>query len=242
MASTSTQPWVETALSDFVPATNKKRWADLGLVLIVAFAPFVTKSIYLLFHPAALNYTNARMAAAMVWECTALVLFVCLFLRQKRPLSCLGLTFRWTDIPKALGLVLASFVTLWVATYVISFVWFFITLKNVQFRDTRFLLSGVSPWLLVPFLFLNPLFEEMLVRGYMMIELSELRGSMVLATLASVALQTTYHLYYGVFGALVVGSGLSVLAVYYAKSRRLVPVIVAHLLWDLTAVLGTWHR
>jgi membrane protease YdiL (CAAX protease family) len=129
-----------------------------------------------------------------------------------------------------------------VAGYAISLIWFFITLKNPQFPDTRFFFYGISLWVLVPFLFLNPFFEEMLVRGYLMTEVSGLCGSMLLATLISVALQTSYHLYYGLFGALVVGSGLSVLALYYAKSRRLMPVILAHLLWDLTALLSAWHR
>ena len=45
----------------------------------------------------------------------------------------------------------------------------------------------------------------------------------------SLAVQTSYHLYYGVFGALMVGCGLSVLAISYAKSRRLMPVILAHI-------------
>lgn len=242
MASTSAHPSIETSSSDLKAVNNRQRWIDLSLVLLVAFAPFVIKSAYVLFDPALLNYTNARMLAALIWECAALVLFAYVFSRQKRPLSSLGFVFRWSDLPKALGLAIGSFVALWMATYVISFVWFLITLKNLQFRDTRFLLSGVSLWLLVPFLLLNPFFEEILVRGYLMTEISELRRSMLLAALASVALQTTYHLYYGINGALVVGSGLSVFAVYYAKSRRLAPVILAHFLWDLTALLGAWHR
>jgi len=240
---TTTQSWTETNSSDSISTTSaRRRWFDLSVVLLVAFFPFVIKSAYLLFHPALLKYTNARIIGALVWECISLSFFSRLFSRQKRSLRSLGFVFRWTDLPKALGLALGSFAVLWLATYIISFGWFLITLKNVQFRDTRFLFSGVSLWMLLPFLFLNPFFEEILVRGYLTTELSELRGSVFLATLASLALQTTYHLYYGLFGALVVGSGLSVFAVYYAKSRRLMPVILAHLLWDLTALLSAWHR
>jgi len=99
--------------------------------------------------------------------------------------------------------------------------------------------ASSSFWLLIPFLMLNPFYEEILVRGYLMTEIIELRSSVVLATLVSIALQTSYHLYYGVVGALTVGSGLAVLALYYAKTRDLMPVIVAHLLWDLMALLRT---
>jgi membrane protease YdiL (CAAX protease family) len=39
-----------------------------------------------------------------------------------------------------------------------------------------------------------------------------------------------------------VGCGLAVFAIYYAKSRRLMPVILAHMLWDFTTVLSKLHH
>ena len=101
--------------------------------------------------------------------------------------------------------------------------------------------SGTSIWLVLPFLVLNAFFEEVIVRGYFMTELIELRKSVVLAAVISLAVQTSYHLYYGVYGAAMVGCGLSVFAIYYAKSRRLMPVILAHMLWDFTTVLAKMH-
>jgi membrane protease YdiL (CAAX protease family) len=62
--------------------------------------------------------------------------------------------------------------------YTISLVWFVITLKNLQLPDTRYFFPGVSLWLLIPFLVLNPFFEEILVRGYLTTELADLCGSM----------------------------------------------------------------
>lgn len=96
-----------------------------------------------------------------------------------------------------------------------------------------------SFWLLIPFVILNPFYEEILVRGYLMTEIIELRSSVVLATFVSIALQTSYHLYYGVVGALSVGGAFAVFALYYAKTRDLMPVILAHLFWDLTALWRT---
>jgi membrane protease YdiL (CAAX protease family) len=242
MGSIKTVQWIETPSSNIVKATNRRRWIDLIIVLLVAFAPFLLKSVYLLFHPIAPKYTNARAIAALTWECAALGLFLWLFHRQERRLASLGLTFRWTDLPKALALFISAFVVMGVSAYAINAVWFSIALRYPQYPDLRFFFTDVRLWLLVPFLLLNPFFEEMLVRGYLMTEVSGLCGSMLLAMVVSIALQTTYHLYYGLFGALVVGSGLSVFAGYYAKSRRLTPVILAHMLWDLTALLSAWHR
>lgn len=121
-------------------------------------------------------------------------------------------------------------------------VWFTLAHKSPQLPDVSNRFDATSMWFLLPFLLLNPFFEELLVRGYLMTELMELRHSVALAVIVSLVVQTSYHLYYGVYGALTVGSGLSVFAFYYAKSRRLTPVIFAHLMWDLTAFLGAWHR
>ena len=75
-----------------------------------------------------------------------------------------------------------------------------------------------------------------------MTELIDLRKSVALAAVVSLGLQTSYHLYYGVFGATIVGCGLAVFAIYYAKSRRLMPVIFAHMLWDFTTVFSKLHH
>jgi len=141
-----------------------------------------------------------------------------------------------------LGLALAVLVAMRTASPVLKYVWFLITLRDPQWVDAQGMFSSVSLWLLVPFLILNPLFEETLVRGYLTTELTELRHSVFLGTVISILFQASYHLYYGIFGTLVVGCGFTIFALYYAKSRRLMPIILAHLMWDLTALLGAWHR
>lgn len=225
------------------PSTKKSvrlhRWIDLGLVMLVAFAPAVAASVYDLLYPGPHNYTNSRLAAGLLQEFTALAVFAVLLTRQGRRISDLGLRFHWTALPKGLYLVIGSFVMLVLTTYAIRSTWFLATHSVLQERRTLSMFATSSFWLLVPFVILNPFYEEILVRGYLMTEIIELRSSVVLATFVSIALQTSYHLYYGVVGALSVGGGLAVLALYYAKTRDLMPVIVAHLLWDLLALLRT---
>jgi membrane protease YdiL (CAAX protease family) len=215
---------------------------DLTLVIAVAFGGAVVVSIYTAFHPVPPKYSNIRLLSGIVAEGTALCLFAVLFRRQGRQLRNLGFAFRWTDLPKALGLALAVLVAMRTASPVLKYVWFLITLRDPQWVDAQGMFSSVSLWLLVPFLILNPLFEETLVRGYLTTELTELRHSVFLGTVISILFQASYHLYYGIFGTLVVGCGFTIFALYYAKSRRLMPIILAHLMWDLTALLGAWHR
>jgi membrane protease YdiL (CAAX protease family) len=241
--STSPQLALETpGLIETPKIRDSHRWTDLGLVMIVAFAGSILRSTYLAFHPVPPEYSNIRLVGGIITELTALALFIVLFKRQGRRFQNIGFKFRWTDLPKGLGLAVAVIVVMWVASVAINRVWFLILLRTPHSVDTRNMFSECSIWLLLPFLVLNPFFEETLVRGYLTTELIDLQKSWLLAALVSVLVQTSYHLYYGLYGALVVGCGLSVFAFYYARSRRLMPVIIAHMLWDLTALLHTWHR
>lgn len=243
MASSSTQLELEIVPPAQVPSvSNAHRWVDLGLILAVVFAGSILGSIYLAFHPTAPSFSNMRLFTGISDEISGLLLFLVLFKRQGRRFQDIGLSFQWTDLPKALGLVVAAAVVMWAIGLVVTYGWFVITLSFPQWPDTRAMFSTSSLWLFLPFLLLNPFFEEILVRGYLMTELIDLRKSVLLATIVSIVVQTSYHLYYGVAGAMVVGSGLTVLAIYFAKSRRLMPVILAHMLWDSTALLGFLHR
>jgi membrane protease YdiL (CAAX protease family) len=242
MASSSTQLEVEIVSAQVPSASNAHRWVDLVLILSVVFAGSILGSIYLAFHPIAPSFSNMRLFTGISEEITGLLLFLVLFKRQGRRLQDIGFSFQWTDLPKALGLAVAAVVVMWAMKLVVTYVWLLTTRRFPQWPETRAMFSATSLWLFLPFLLLNPFFEEILVRGYLTAELVDLRKSVLLATAVSVMIQTSYHLYYGVAGAMIVGSGLTVLAVYFAKSRRLMPVILAHMLWDSTAILGFLHR
>jgi len=243
MSSPAAQLSVEVLSSSETPSkTNSHRWIDLVLVMGVAFGSPLLSSFYLAFHPEPLKYSNIRVVGGILAEATAMLLFFVLFSRQRRRFADIGFGFRWTDLPKGLALILAAGGVMGLAYVCINYAWFFMSLRSPYWSSSRMMFAGVSIWLLLPFLLLNPFFEEILVRGYLTTELIDLKGSVWLATLISLAVQTCYHLYYGVAGALLVGCGLGVFAIYYAKSRRLMPVIAAHMIWDLTALLATWHR
>ena len=85
----------------------------------------------------------------------------------------------------------------------------------------------------------GPFYEEMIARAFTMTEVEALTGSAGLAVVASVLLQTSYHLYLGLPSALAAGATFLISATYYARFRRITPVILAHALWNLYATL---HR
>jgi membrane protease YdiL (CAAX protease family) len=241
MVSASTQPEVQIPQHPVSPVSRTHRWIDLGLVLLVAFATSILSSIFRAFHPGPLDYSNARLVLAMIDEAIPLVLLLVLLKRQGRSLQDLGFGLRWTDGLKALGLTFAGFIALYIGFVAIRFFYYSFTLHSFTNFGPHNNFSGTSIWLILPFLVLNGFHEEVIVRGYLMTEWIELRGSAQMAGFISLAVQTSYHLYYGVFGALIVGCGLSVFAIYYAKSRRIMPVILAHIFWDLITVFSRLH-
>jgi membrane protease YdiL (CAAX protease family) len=104
--------------------------------------------------------------------------------------------------------------------------------------------SGVQvswslPWLLIASISaLNPIFEEFLYLGYVF-NATKRYGAVVAAT-SAVCLRVAIHAYQGP-GALVQHVLIAVvLTVYYARTRRLWPVIMAHGILDIFA-LGAGH-
>lgn len=73
------------------------------------------------------------------------------------------------------------------------------------------------------------------MRGYVMTEVAQLSGSAALAVFVSTAIQTGYHLYQGPVNTVNVGCCFLVFSLYYAKTRKLFPVIMAHSIMDLLA-------
>ena len=78
---------------------------------------------------------------------------------------------------------------------------------------------------------LNPVFEEFLWLGYGVQRLGE-RFGLRTAIATSIVLRTAVHAYQGPGALLGVLPIAVALTWYYARTRRLWPVIVAHVLWD----------
>lgn len=97
-------------------------------------------------------------------------------------------------------------------------------------------------WWTVPVLLLsalqNALLEEVVVVGYLMERLRELRWRAPVIVLTSALLRGSYHLYQGIgpfLGNVVMGV---VFAEYYRRRGRTMPLVVAHTVLDVVAFVG----
>jgi membrane protease YdiL (CAAX protease family) len=246
MASTSTQQAIASVShAETAPEISRqRRLEDLGLIMLVGFLPLVISAVYLLLVPVQFNaaYANYGFSGGLIREFAVLILFICLLRRQGRGLQTVGLTFQWTDLPKGFGLFLLSYLGSYFALWCAQSAFYFWNQRYFSFRGSTQVYASASGFLFFVYYVAAPFFEETLVRGYLMTELIGVSCPVWIATAASIVLQTTYHLYYGVAGALYLGFGFAISSIYFARSRKLVPVILSHLLWDLTAMYPSWHR
>jgi membrane protease YdiL (CAAX protease family) len=84
---------------------------------------------------------------------------------------------------------------------------------------------------------LNGLFEEVFLCGYVITVLKERRGFWT-AINVSVAIRLSYHLYQGPIGVLqIVPVGL-IFGYFYARTGRLWPLVVAHVLVDFLSLMA----
>ncbi|MCX4387796.1 CPBP family intramembrane metalloprotease [Micromonospora peucetia] len=97
-------------------------------------------------------------------------------------------------------------------------------------------------WWTVPVLILaavqNSVLEEVIVVGYLVTRLRQLRWRIVAIVATSALLRGSYHLYQG-FGAFLGNVVMGVLfSLFYLRTRRVMPLVVAHTLLDIVAFVG----
>lgn len=158
--------------------------------------------------------------------------------RQGRGLADIGWKPEWKDIPRSLGLAVVAGLVTWVVEWLLFYGGYFLTghVPQTQARNVGFLLGGPSAGgmaLLLLYVLVNPWLEELVARAYVMTEVKALTGRTGAAVFVSVTLQACYHLYQGVFPALAYAALFLVFSHYYARSGRILPIILAHLYFDL---------
>ncbi len=96
----------------------------------------------------------------------------------------------------------------------------------------------IPPWTSVPVAVVNGAFDELFVVGFVVSALARMKKNAWFCVNVSTALRLAYHLYQGPLGVLqMVPAGL-ILAFWFARTKRLWPVIGAHIMMDMVAFLA----
>lgn len=230
-------PIVEPQSAPHTVSSNRVRWLELSLVLSISFGDSIVRSLYLLRHGPSdnLGLTTGRASYGLVRLLICLLLLAYVLSRRGLRIRDLGLRWSIRDCVIGFPLYLAYLVA-----------------HGVAFSSLHAALSALGPvppapspraffghpsWMAVPYLFVNPFFEELIVRAYFMTELLDLTGSSLLAVLCSTALQFSYHLYYGWIRATGMAAGFLVFSLYYLRTRKATPIVAAHAVLDISALL-----
>jgi membrane protease YdiL (CAAX protease family) len=180
--------------------------------------------------PADVFAISVLAGAVIQWFPIGVLYFV---LRRRGGWASIGLT-RIDHVDFLAGLLL------WIASHFTVIVLGILT-RGLGNNEVEFLPKGLPVWelgvLAVVIAVTAGLVEEILVRGYAQTRLEQLRVPTALIVVIPTALWAVLHIYQGIGPALVIfGLGL-VYALWFQRSRRLWPVIIAHVMFDLTTLV-----
>jgi membrane protease YdiL (CAAX protease family) len=176
-------------------------------------------------------------------EASALGLLWYVLMRHGKSFRDLGLTWTRKDIGWAviLGVVGSlAFRAVYNAIY-------FAGLTTVSHKASsayvgNVLFGGGIVFMTILFQFLNPFFEELIVRAYVMTEVKQLTNNATKAIIISTLLQTSYHFYQGGPAAFGHMATFLIFSIFYVKTNRITPIILAHLYYDISGTLWYMFR
>jgi len=220
------------------PSDKRLRWFELALVVLLTVGGSIIGAVAVLKYGPSIESppSNLRWAASGFHEILGLILLGYVLRRHGRRFTDIGLRWSWRDIAVGVAVIFVSYVvyrsggrSLWLLHHAL-----FGTFPHApSTRD----LFGHGTYMMLLQMFVNPFYEEIIVRAYLMTEVVELTGSTRLAVLLSVGVQTAYHLYYGWWTALALGIQFLVFSLYFARWRRALPLVIAHGFYDIRGLI-----
>lgn len=234
---------VTTSYTDLAKTESdaRQRWFEVALVLLIACGGSLANALYLLKNGpyAELGASALRWSYGLIHQTSCLLLLGYVLSRRKLQFKDLG--FRWSIRDAGVGILLTPvFVVAYaVGSFLVQLIHHGIFGDWATGHSGREFFAHPSV-MFIPFAFLNPFFEELIVRAYLMTEVFALTRSSLLAVIVSVLVQSSYHLYYGWSGAISVSFLFLAFSVYYVRSRRALPIVVAHGIFDLIALIRLW--
>lgn len=140
------------------------------------------------------------------------------------------------DVLRGVGLAMLAYI----ASYISTVTWWVFVPEADHVLRTALPSGSATPWAVLLIVVINPLVEECLWLAYGVTALE--RYGTRFAVVASVALRTSVHLYQGLLAFISVLPLGVVFTVYFARTRRIWPVVVAHMLFDTLALLSVLQR
>jgi membrane protease YdiL (CAAX protease family) len=205
--------------------------AEFCLVLLIGFGPFITMQLWTASQRKPLHMTNAGLVAFPIIE--LIVFAAILWIGKVRgwSMATFGSNISWQGAVGGIILFALAEAAMFGVTRGMQI----LHPEESPFTLTRF---GVLPVLLISVI--NPVFEEVLGTGYFIGSLQRL--GMWPAVMASAMFRGAYHLQFEINAAVGIFALGMIFGFAYWQWRQLWPLIVAHALTDLLALIyGSYH-
>ncbi|MHB8563611.1 MAG: CPBP family intramembrane glutamic endopeptidase [Acidiferrobacteraceae bacterium] len=215
-------------------AARRNRLAGSLLVVAVAFSlPFFGS--LRVFIDGVRPYAISQIAVAAGVVQMLLSLFVLAYVLAQRGLGLRDLGFRFSawDLPVALILLVVGSVA---SRFAYAGEWYAygaITGHAPALRSYPSVFDDGFTLMVTLFVVIDPFVEELIGRAFIISEVDFFTSQRWLGVLISVAVTSSYHLYEGWVAIAPVATLFLVFAIYYARARRVWPIIIAHLAYDL---------
>ena len=208
---------------------------DLLIVLAVTILPAIISGI-LIFIVGEGTYSQGRTDAsiffAIVKETIGIFLLLYVLFNRDKTLKNLGVSISWKDLLFGVALFVTATI-IYTITYYITKAALPPALKGEIIAKNVSNITKQFSWCFLAFVIINPFFEELIVRGFTITQVFSLTNSKVLTIIISVVLQCSYHIYQGVVPMIMMSGVFFLFSVFYIKTGRLTPILIAHLIFDL---------
>ena len=237
----------QTALPAPSPPVSPRaiRWIELGLLLAVAFGGSIYRTAAQALGITLLEPTGPyNWQFALVHDLTALGLCAYLLHKQGRSFRNLGLTANRADFLWWAAILIVQFVVTKLVTRVLYANGYYSSTDYATHQTVVGRFFGPHlVWGMLLLQVVNAFYEELIVRAYLMTDLTFLTGKPFLAVATSAVFQGAYHLYQGWQAALSITAGFVVFSLFYARFHRITPIIITHVIWDVWWYVGhyLWH-
>ena len=219
------------------PISAHRAYAEVVLVYVVGFGYSVVSAFILLRHPGDVSLHvptpgGQLLGVAFTWalQLPGIGLAIWLLRRRGWSLSRLGIRPTWVAPATQRGQAVQILAVMFVAQFAAAFAF------SALARRTHFPHGPVGPWGMIGGLsgaLRSGFTEELVVTAFVIVTLRQARRPWREILAVSLACRVAYHVYYGtpwvvVWIAIWAGAAFWL----YWRTRRLTPIIAAHVLWD----------
>ena len=207
------------------------RW-EFALVTTLCFGYFVVSSVLILFRDVReVRLTTPRLVGGVAIELVMIGLTLWIVRVRGWSWDRLGLRFSWGAAAAGLPLFIWYMLLYWLTYIAVAMLY-----PSVRSLHPPRIVPAAPVAMMLLFILVNSLFEELAVTGYVVSALSE--QGMAFSITASTLIRFAYHLYQGPIATIaILPLGLLFAGVFW-RWRNLWPLMVAHTIANVLAMTG----